>query len=139
VQGNAEHTQFDSGSFDLVFSCALLHETSEPAMAAIMGESFRLLRPGGVTVHLEVPNRYEALGLWERICGEMEADYNNEPNWKQAISADYQDLLHQAGFPSALTGYQAASFAAKPGCGGFSDQSAGAFRSWFVASARKPS
>jgi ubiquinone/menaquinone biosynthesis C-methylase UbiE len=137
VQDNAEHTRFEEGSFDLVFSCALLHETSEPAMAAIMAESFRLLRPGGVTVHLEVPNRYEALGLWERICGEMEADYNNEPNWKEAISADYQALLQQAGFPEVLTGYQATSFAAKPGGGGFSDQSAGTFRSWFVASARK--
>jgi ubiquinone/menaquinone biosynthesis C-methylase UbiE len=138
VQGNAEHTRFEAGSFDLVFSCALLHETSEPAMAAIMAEGFRLLRSGGVMAHLEVPNRYEALGLWERICGEMEADYNNEPNWKEAISADYQDLLHKAGFPEVLTGYQATSFAARRGEGGFSDTSAGTFRSWFVASARKP-
>ena len=139
VQDNAERTRFEAGSFDLVFSCAFLHETSEAAMAAIMYESFRLLRPGGVTVHLEVPNHYEALGIWERVCGEMEADYNNEPNWKQAVSADYELLMQAAGFPDVLTGYQATSFAAKPGGGGFSDQSAGTFRSWFVASARKPS
>ena len=138
VQDNAEHTRFEAGTFDLVFTCAVLHETSEAAMVAIMHESFRLLRAGGVAVHLEVPNHYEALGIWERVCGEWEADYNNEPNWKEAISADYEALMHAAGFPDVLTGYQATSFAAKPGGGGFSDQSAGTFRSQFVASARKP-
>jgi hypothetical protein len=46
--------------------------------------------------------------------------------------------MHKAGFPDVLTGYQATSFAARRGEGGFSDTSAGTFRSWFVASARKP-
>jgi len=143
VQDDAEQTQYEDGSFDLVFSCVILHETSETAIARIMAESFRLLRPGGVVAHLEVPNRYETLDLWGRIRGEVEADYNNEPNWKHAISADYEALLRDAGFPKPLIGYQLSSFAAKPGAatpeaGGFSDKSSGTFRSWFVASARKP-
>lgn len=134
---DAERTRFADASFDIVFSCVMLHETSGPALARIMAESFRLLRPGGVTAHLEVPVRYETLDLWGRIRGEIEADYNNEPNWREATSADYQTLLQGAGFSDTRLGYQLSTMVALRGNEGFSDRSAGTFRSWFVASARK--
>ncbi|WP_439532353.1 class I SAM-dependent methyltransferase [Polymorphobacter sp.] len=136
-QGDAEAAPYPDESFDLIFSCVLLHETSPEAIARIMAESHRLLRPGGVVAHLEVPMRYEAMDLWGKIRGEMEYDYNNEPNWKAAISADYKAELVAAGFRDVETGYQAATAAPVKGAGGFSDTSQGVFRSWFVASARK--
>lgn len=136
-QGDAERPPFPDASFDLVFSSVLLHETSPTAIATIMAQCHRLLKPGGVVVHLEVPNRYDELDLWGKIRGEIEADYNNEPNWKAAISADYRALLAQAGFADIAVGYQAATAAPVRGAGGFSDTSMGTFRSWFVASARK--
>lgn len=136
-QDNAEHTRFEDESFDLVFSCVLLHETSEAGIHNVMKESYRLLKPGGIAVHLEVPHRYEAMDLWAKIRGEIEFDYNNEPNWKAAISADYSAVLRQAGFKDPLVGYQDATAAPKRGEGTFSDTSKGTFRSWFVASARK--
>lgn len=137
VQDDAEHSRFADESFDLVYSCALLHETSPEGIEAVIRESRRLLRPGGVVVHLEVPQRYETMGLWDKIRGEIEADYNNEPNWKTAISIDYRAAFERAGFTGVSVGYQDATQAPTPGQGGFGPESKGVFRSWFVASARK--
>lgn len=136
AQADAEHSGYADASFDLVFSCVLLHETSEAAIANIMAESRRLLAPGGVAVHLEVPNRYETMDLWGKIRGQIEADYNNEPAWQAAISVDYDALLRQVGFTDVATGYQDTSFAPVPTAGNFSDTSKGVFRSWFVAAGR---
>ena len=136
-QDNAERTRFPDESFDLVFSCVLLHETSPDAISRIMEESYRLLKPGGIVAHLEVPQRYESMDLWGKIRGEIEADYNNEPNWKAAISADYGPLLASVGFKDVAVGYQAATGNPVRGEGRFTHQSEGVFRSWFVASARK--
>lgn len=136
AQDNAEHTRFPDGSFDLVFSCVLLHETSGEAIGRILAESRRLLAPGGVAVHLEVPNRYEQMDLWAKIRGEIEIDFNNEPAWKDAISVDYDVLMRQAGFSDVRLGYQDACFAPEPGPGEYTPTSKGVFRSWFVASGR---
>jgi ubiquinone/menaquinone biosynthesis C-methylase UbiE len=138
VQGNAEKVPFADASFDLVCSCVMLHETSPDALNAIMHESMRLLKPGGIAAHLEVPQRYDSVPLWTKVRGEIEHDYNNEPNWRPAISADYAGLLTAAGFIDVATGYQDAAQAAVPGNDGFSGTSKGVFRSWFVASGRKP-
>jgi ubiquinone/menaquinone biosynthesis C-methylase UbiE len=137
VQDNAEGTRFEDESFDLVFSCVLLHETSPGGIDAIVKESRRLVRPGGVVIHLEVPQRYDELDLWGRIRGQIEADYNNEPNWKVAISTDYRAAFERAGFEDVSVGYQDAALAPARGQGGFGPESKGVFRSWFVASARK--
>lgn len=137
VQGSAERTKFEDQSFDLVFSAALMHETSEEALPRILAESRRLLRPGGVAVHLEVPNRYDDLDLWGKIRGEIECDYNNEPAWKAAISADYKILMEQAGLAEVEVGYQASTAQPQRGNNGFSSKSQGTFRSWFVVSGRR--
>lgn len=135
--GDAEGTQFEDESFDFVFSSVLLHETSPEAIGNIMAESYRLLRPGGVVAHLEVPQRYDEMDLWGKIRGEIEFDYNNEPNWKAAISADYATELARAGFKDVEVGYQAATSRPVRGEGKFTKESEGVFRSWFVASGRK--
>jgi SAM-dependent methyltransferase len=137
-QGDAEKAPYPDESFDCVFSCALFHETSPEAISNIIKESMRLLRPGGVVAHLEVPQRYEEVSLWNQVRGEVEREYNNEPNWKTAISADYDSLLEMAGFEDIATGYQDAAREAVPGNDGFGGESKGVFRSWFVASGIKP-
>jgi ubiquinone/menaquinone biosynthesis C-methylase UbiE len=138
TQADAEATKLPSDSFDLVFSAALFHETSETAIPRIVAESLRLLKPGGVAIHLEVPQRYEAMGSWDRVRGRIEHDFNNEPAWKEAISADYVATLEIAGFTDVAAGYQDSTAAPMRNGGGFSDTSKGVFRSWFVASGRKP-
>lgn len=141
VQGDAEKAPFADGSFDLVFSAALMHETSAGAIGRILAESHRLLRRGGVAVHLEVPSRYDSLDLWSQIRSQVERDYNNEPAWQAATSADYDALMRAAGFADVAVGFQDAAWAPQPGRtgveGGFGSENKGVFRSWFIASGRR--
>lgn len=137
AQDDAEGTRHPDASFDLVFSAVLLHETAPDAIPRVLAESRRLLKAGGVAVHLEVPQRYETMDLWGQVRGQIEADYNNEPAWRAAITADYDALMRQAGFQDVATGYQdAARGDPAPGQGGFCSESKGVFGSWFVASGR---
>lgn len=137
VQADAEATGFPDESFDFVFSCVLLHETSKAATRKIFAECHRLLRPGGVVIHCEVPPM-EGLGVWGQVIGDFESLYNNEPFWRGVQKLDVTALMHDAGFADVKRGFQsatpAASRAAKPT---FADHSSGVFRSWLMISARK--
>lgn len=135
-QQGAEQTDFPDDSFDLVYSCVMLHETSQAAVANIMAESRRLLRPGGVAVHLEVPLLMTIGSLWDEMSAELEAEYNNEPYWRGALTTDYGALLRNAGFSDVQVGYQRAAWRARQADLHFGPESEGVFRSWFVASGR---
>ena len=52
-QGNAEHTGFPSGYFDLVTASLLFHETPTSISQAIVKEGFRLLKGGGQLIILD--------------------------------------------------------------------------------------
>ena len=54
-QQNAEHTSFEAASFDVVASGLLMHETSRRGVNRIFSESHRLLKPGGVMMHMDPP------------------------------------------------------------------------------------
>jgi ubiquinone/menaquinone biosynthesis C-methylase UbiE len=100
-QQNAESTDFEDGSFDLVCSSALLHETSAKGMRAIFRECFRLLRPGGVMCHVEVPPRHEHLSLWDQMRCDFESHYNNEPFMTSLARTDWLKVATDAGFDPA--------------------------------------
>jgi ubiquinone/menaquinone biosynthesis C-methylase UbiE len=136
-QQNAEGTTFEDGSFDLVFTAALYHETSAAALPKIIAEMHRLLKPGGVALNLEVPYRYDKMSIWEKVIGEFETHYNNEPFWRGAIVADYAGLMREAGFQDLQIGYQPAATDGRRDAQGFSDTPSTTGFSWFVASARK--
>ena len=74
-QQNAERTDFPDGSFDLVLSHIMLHETARGALSRILGECRRLLRPGGLMLHLEIPRGRTVL---ENFLYNWESWNNNE-------------------------------------------------------------
>jgi ubiquinone/menaquinone biosynthesis C-methylase UbiE len=138
VQANAEHTDFPDESFDLVYSCVLLHETSKAAARKIFAECHRLLRPGGVVIHCEVPPPAEGLGVWGQVVGDFESLYNNEPFWRGVQNLDMVSMLQELGFNEVKRGFQTSTAAASPDAGnGFSEKSSGVFRCWLMVSARK--
>jgi SAM-dependent methyltransferase len=88
---------FPDGSFDLVISHNLMHEISRETMAGLFAESRRVLRPGGLAVHQDVPIRGDR-SLFERYMFAWETKYNNEPFWELFAAADVPRMLAQAGF-----------------------------------------
>ena len=132
-QQNAEHTNFPDESFDLVFSSILLHETSAAALPKIFAECRRLLKPGGLMVHLEVPHRLSDVGLWSKMRAEFEVLYNNEPFWRGANGADLLGVAEGAGFKDVLAGYQPAG----TGGGALTPKPQPGVASWYMVSALK--
>ena len=99
VQANAEYTEFEGGTFDLVTSSLLLHETSAKALPRILAESRRLLALGGVMAHFDVP---QVLGLdpIQAFLASWEEENNNE-NFSHLIrEMDLRVTAEAAGWPA---------------------------------------
>lgn len=101
-QQNAEFTDFEDQSFDLVASSVLLHETSAKALRNIFAEFHRLLRPGGIMVHCEVP---EANRFWpdpyDRFQRDWTTHFNAEPFRTAVRETEATQVAVKAGFPES--------------------------------------
>lgn len=91
-------TRFPDGHFDLVVSHNMMHEVSDRTRRAAMRESFRLLAPGGVCIHQDVPLRFEGLDEFAKFELSWDSMYNNEPYWEVYANADLRADLEAAGF-----------------------------------------
>ncbi len=100
-QEDATHTSLPTGSADLVFSTMVLHETSHEALPKLLRESYRLLRGGGLCIHLEQPP-YRGLSPFEQFMRDWDGRYNNEPFWSSLHESDLQQMMIKAGFDSEL-------------------------------------
>ncbi len=96
-QQNAECTQFETGSFDLVVSHILLHETSSSAIKNVIKECYRLLKPGGWMLHVETPP-YEGMEVFDTFIFDWDSENNNEPFWRKSHQLDLEGLAADAGF-----------------------------------------
>jgi len=96
-QQNAESMNFDDGSFDLIVSHILLHETSAVALKNIMSECFRLLTPGGLMVHSETPP-YKDMDEYDAFILDWDTYNNNEPFWGYTHELDIERTVEEAGF-----------------------------------------
>ena len=97
MQRDASATGFADGSFDLVVSHILLHETSGKAMPAIIRECHRLLRPGGLMIHADLPP-FDLMDPFTQFILDNETWYNNEPFWGAMREIDQIALAKSAGF-----------------------------------------
>ena len=96
-QQNAEKTDFEDGSFDLVVSHILMHETSDKAVKNVMAECNRLLAPGGLMAHAETPP-YEGMEPFDAFMLDWDSTNNNEPFWRRSHELDLPKLTRDAGF-----------------------------------------
>ena len=96
-QGNAERTSYADASFDLVASHIFLHETSTRALPAVLHECWRLLRPGGIMLHVDQP-RFDDADPYATFLQENETFYNNEPFWRKYRRIDLGVVAEAAGF-----------------------------------------
>ncbi len=96
-QQNAEKTNFNNESFDLIVSHILLHETSHPALKNIMDECFRLLKPGGLMVHAETPE-FDGMEAYDQFILDWDTYNNNEPFWGPLKEINLENTLKKSGF-----------------------------------------
>jgi 2-polyprenyl-3-methyl-5-hydroxy-6-metoxy-1,4-benzoquinol methylase len=96
-QQNAEATNFPDGFFDVVVSHIIMHETSTPAVARIFAESKRLLRNGGVMMHMDNP-RLKELPPFDAFLAEWEVYNNNERFGGTYREMDIVSEAEKAGF-----------------------------------------
>lgn len=96
-QQNAEATDFADGSFDLVVSTIVLHETSNRAIRNIYSECHRLLRPGGVMVHCE-SQQYFAKTPFDAQWHRWGAHFNAEPFMETMHEMELKELAVACGF-----------------------------------------
>ena len=102
AQANAEHTGFNGGSFDLIVSHLLFHETGRTAFSNILKECHRLLAPGGVMAHLDIPQDRHCDDLYDSFMWDWEAYNNNETFAVVLRNLDYEEEAVSVGFDRQL-------------------------------------
>ncbi len=98
VQMDAAKTTFEDESFDWVQSTMFLHETGGKSIYRIMNEIYRLLKPGGITLHIEQPQYTDDMSLYEKFIRDWDAYYNSEPYWSKMHDIDPINLMTVSGF-----------------------------------------
>jgi SAM-dependent methyltransferase len=96
-QQNAESMDFPDDSFDIVCSSFFLHEQSLKATRRIFKEARRVLKPGGVMVHMELPPAAE-VDPYYNFYLDWDAYYNNEPHYAAFRALDFPKEVARAGF-----------------------------------------
>lgn len=98
MQMDAAKTTFEDESFDWVQSTMFFHETGGKSIYNIMNEVYRVLRPGGLTLHIEQPQYTDDMSLYEKFIRDWDALYNNEPYWSKMHDIDPMELMASSGF-----------------------------------------
>ena len=96
-QEDATATSLPDACADLVYTTMVLHETSAEALPRLLAETRRLLRPGGLAIHLEQPP-YRRFEPFEQFMRDWDGRYNNEPFWTALHDMDLTERLARAGF-----------------------------------------
>ncbi|MCC5860646.1 MAG: class I SAM-dependent methyltransferase [Gammaproteobacteria bacterium] len=98
-QMNATALAYEDNSFDVVWSSMFLHELPLKDIRKVLSEAYRVLRPGGLMLHMELPPN-KALPAYDGFYLDWDSWYNMEPFYKTFRDQDPAALLAEAGFPA---------------------------------------
>lgn len=96
-QRNAVHSQFPDNYFDLITSSFFFHEVSVKDTFKIIKDCYRMLKPGGLMLHMELPPSSET-DAYSNFYLDWDAFYNNEPHYLNFRELDFPELLAKSGF-----------------------------------------
>jgi SAM-dependent methyltransferase/phage tail protein X len=96
-QMDAVKLDFPDESFDIVWSSMFFHEIPLKNIPKILKECHRVLKKGGLMVHMELPPN-KALPAYDGFYLDWDSWYNEEPFYKTFRDQDPQKLCADAGF-----------------------------------------
>ncbi|MFT3966229.1 MAG: class I SAM-dependent methyltransferase [Sphingobium sp.] len=96
-QQNAEKTDFPDNHFDIITSSFFFHEIPVKSTREILKECHRILKPGGLMIHFELPPR-SAVDPYLDFYIDWDAYHNNEPYYSNFRRQSLADLCVEAGF-----------------------------------------
>ncbi len=124
-QMSAEALTYDDESFDLVVSHIVGHETTHEILPKMVAESWRVVKPGGVILHLDVAFQKGFIGLTDQVLNDWQVKYNGEPFWMGWADSDMEKIMIEQGYPEGAGFTEHVKREAGPGA-------------WFVHGAFKP-
>jgi ubiquinone/menaquinone biosynthesis C-methylase UbiE len=101
IQMDITAMDFPDGSFDLVASHIVGHETTHAGLPKMIAECYRVLAPGGIALHVDVPSQPENSKLFDQVLNDWQVRYNGEPFWMGWADADVRGHMREAGFADA--------------------------------------
>lgn len=100
IQADAANMkEFSDESFDWVQTTMFLHETGGKSIHTIFGEIKRVLKNGGLNLHIEQPQYTPEMSMYEQFMRDWDAYYNAEPYWGHMHDLEPADLMVEAGVP----------------------------------------
>jgi len=100
-QQNAAALDFDDNSVDFITSSFFFHEVPVKVTKAVLRECHRVLRPGGLMLHFELPPGCEVEPYHDFLL-DWDTWFNNEPSYQQYRAQVPRQLVVEAGFEDDL-------------------------------------
>jgi len=97
VQMSSDAMDFPDQSFDLIFSSMFLHEISTKTREKTFAEAYRVLKPGGLMLHMELPPN-DQMSAFDGFYLDWDSWYNEEPFYKAFRDQDTCAICKAAGF-----------------------------------------
>lgn len=101
-QQNAEAMDFPDGHFHLIVSSFFFHEIPVKAARRVLAECARLLAPGGMMIHQELPSSH-LVDAYEDYFWNWDTINNNEPSYTAWRAEDHAALCVDTGFAPERT------------------------------------
>ncbi len=96
-QQDAERPKFEDESVDLIFTSMLLHELPEKTIGNVFKEAHRMLKPGGLMLHMELPPN-NMTAPYDSFYLDWDSYYNKEPFYKAFRDSDLKQVCAAGGF-----------------------------------------